>query len=137
MCLSASASQSGHGTASRRNHVIPHAYAEFQADASGRIDVDHTAPIKGTYTGVDPLGARAESIRFAHLPSSVVWSGFGRDPMPGEVYSSWSVQGHSLPFIPYDNYSDVLQGRLSAAAVHRRSLEKASPTDRAAARIPV
>ena len=196
-----------------RESVLAHAHAEFQADSEGRIEVDITAPIKGTYQGADPLGllwsgeksdwtdmglksssnvlirlgglpkalvnipienftaARTWLSRQANLttdqvavwgvskraeyamvaaanlnwidrvvacvPSSVVWSGFGREPLPGEVYSSWSVSGRSLPFIPYDNYTDALEGRLSAAAVHRRSLEKASKKDREAARIPI
>ena len=73
----------------------------------------------------------------ACVPSSVVWSGFGRPPIPGELFSSWTVKGRSLPFIPYDNYDDVLSGRLSAGAVHRRSLAKLSNADRQAARIPL
>ena len=73
----------------------------------------------------------------ACAPSSVVWSGFGRDPISGEVSSSWSVNGRSQPFISYDNYSDALEGRFSALAVHRRSLEKASVKNRAVARIPI
>ncbi len=71
------------------------------------------------------------------VPSSVVWSGFGRSPLPDEVYSSWSVAGRSLPYIAYDNYADVLEGKLSAGAVHRRSLGSAPKADRAAARIPL
>ena len=66
-----------------------------------------------------------------------MWSGFGRDPLPGDVFSSWSVKGRSFPFVPCDDYGDVLEGRLSAGAVHRRSLEKTSAKDRAAARIPI
>ncbi len=73
----------------------------------------------------------------ACVPSSVVWSGFGRPPVPGEVYSSWSIGGVGLPYIPYDNYEDVLSRKLSAAFVHQRSLDKASGDQRSAARIPV
>lgn len=73
----------------------------------------------------------------ACVPSSVVWSGFGRPPAPGEVYSSWSIAGVGLPYIPYDHYEDVLKGKYSAAFVHQRSLEAATPEQRRAARIPV
>jgi hypothetical protein len=73
----------------------------------------------------------------ACVPSSVVWSGFGRPPAAGEVYSSWSIDGKGLPYIPYDHYEDALNRKFSAAFVHQRSLEKASPEQRAAARIPI
>ena len=73
----------------------------------------------------------------ACVPSSVVWSGFGRPPAPGEVYSSWSLAGTGLPYIPYDRYEDVLSNKLSASFVHTRSLEKATPEQQAAARIPI
>ena len=36
--------------------LLAHAWGEFKADANGKIDVDHTAPLRGTYSGVDPLG---------------------------------------------------------------------------------
>jgi hypothetical protein len=36
--------------------VIAHAEAAFAADGEGRIAVDSAAPIRGTYSGVDPLG---------------------------------------------------------------------------------
>ena len=73
----------------------------------------------------------------ACVPSSVVWSGFGRPPAPGEVYSSWSIAGVGLPYIPYDHYEDALNRKFSAAFVHQRSLDKASEEQRRAARIPV
>ena len=73
----------------------------------------------------------------ACVPSSVVWSGFGRGPKPGEVFSSWSIDGKGLPYIPYDNYDDALQRRYSAAFVHLRSFEEASLRQRSAARIPI
>ena len=73
----------------------------------------------------------------ACVPSDVVWSGFGRAPAAGEVYSSWSVGGKGLPYIPYDHYEDALQGKFSAAFVHQRSLQAASDEERAAARIPI
>jgi dienelactone hydrolase len=72
----------------------------------------------------------------ACVPSSVVWSGFGRALREEEASSSWTWQGRSLPFIPYDHYEDALGGKLSAASVHARSLDKASEPERAAARIP-
>lgn len=73
----------------------------------------------------------------ACVPSSVVWSGFGRPPATGEVYSSWSIDGEGLPYVPYDNFQDALDRKFSSAYVHQRSLEKASLQQRAAARIPV
>ena len=73
----------------------------------------------------------------ACVPSSVVWSGFGRPPASGEVYSSWSIDGTGLPYIPYDNFQDALDRKFSSAFVHQRSLDKASPEQRAAARIPI
>jgi dienelactone hydrolase len=73
----------------------------------------------------------------ACVPSSVVWSGFGRPPAAGEVYSSWSIDGKGLPYIPYDNFQDALDRKFSSAFVHQRSLDKADPEQRAAARIPI
>ncbi len=73
----------------------------------------------------------------ACVPSSVVWSGFGRAPAEGEVLSSWQFQGKSLPYVPYENYDQVLQYKLSAGAEHALSLSKATEQQRAAARIPV
>lgn len=47
-----------------------HAQARFWADASGRVDLDHAAPIAGSYSGADPRG--------------LLWSGavVGRSPEP-------------------------------------------------------
>ena len=73
----------------------------------------------------------------ACVPSSVVWSGFGRPPAPGEVYSSWSIDGKGLPYIPYDNFQDSLDRKFSSAFVHKRSFDKATSQERAAARIPI
>lgn len=73
----------------------------------------------------------------ACVPSSVVWSGFGRASAADEVPSSWQFKGKSLPYIAYDNYDLVLQSKLSAGAEHKLSLEKATPEQRAAARIPM
>ena len=73
----------------------------------------------------------------ACVPSSVVWSGFGRPPAAGEVYSSWSIDGKGLPYIPYDNFQDALDRKFSSAFVHQRSLDKGSPEQRAEARIPI
>ena len=73
----------------------------------------------------------------ACVPSSVVWSGFGRPQNPGEVYSSWSIDGKGLPYIPYDNFQDSLDRKVSSAFVHKRSLEKATSQEQAAARIPI
>lgn len=73
----------------------------------------------------------------ACVPSSVVWSGFGRPPYPNEVYSSWSIHGLGLPYIPYDRYEDALDRKVSAAYVHERSLARASIAQQMAARIPL
>lgn len=73
----------------------------------------------------------------ACVSSSVVWAGFGRAVKPGEDPSSWTLNGRPLPYIPYDNYDEALQGRISAGAVHRRSLTKASADLRQASRIPI
>ena len=73
----------------------------------------------------------------ACVPSSVIWEGFGRSPIPGEVYSSWSIDGKGLPYVPYDNFKDANDRKYSWAFVHARSLAKATPEQRAAARIPL
>jgi dienelactone hydrolase len=73
----------------------------------------------------------------ACVPSSEVWAGFGRAPENNEVFSSWSIQGRALSYIPYDRYEDALQGRLSAAAVHERSLRHATEEQLQSARIPI
>ena len=73
----------------------------------------------------------------ACVPSNVVWSGFGRPPVEGEVYSSWSIDGKGLPNIPYGKYQDVLDNKFSAAFVHQRGLAKTTSEQRAAARIPI
>ncbi len=71
------------------------------------------------------------------VPSSVVWSGFGRPAAAGEVYSSWSIDGKGLPYIAYDNFQDALDRKFSSAFVHQRSFAKASAQRQAAARIPI
>ena len=73
----------------------------------------------------------------ACVPSNVVWSGFGRPPAAGEVYSSWSIGGKGLPYIPYDNFQDSLDRKFSSAFVHQRSFDKATPQNKEAARIPI
>lgn len=73
----------------------------------------------------------------ACVPSSVVWSGFGRPPGDGEIYSSWSIGGKGLPYIPYDDFSDVAKLKWSSAFVHQRNYDAASEDQRAAARIPL
>lgn len=73
----------------------------------------------------------------ACVPSDVVWAGYGRQPAPGELLSSWSFQGRPLPFIPYDRYEEVFNGRATAAQVHVRSRTAAPPAVVAASRIPV
>ena len=73
----------------------------------------------------------------ACVPSSVVWEGFGRSPIPGEVYSSWSIDGKGLSYVPYDNFKDANDRKYSWSFVHARSLAKATPEQRAAARIPL
>lgn len=71
------------------------------------------------------------------VPSDIVWSGFGRAAEPGEMLSSWSIAGKSLPAVDYDRYEDVFSGKASAAEVHRRSRALASATLLRRARIPV
>ena len=73
----------------------------------------------------------------ACVPSSVVWSGFGRPPAAGEVYSSWSIDGKGLPYVAYDNFQDALDRKFSSAFVHQRSFAKATASEQAAARIPI
>src|SRR5262249_33237339 len=38
------------------SRVLAHAHAEFQADPEGGMEVDTTAPLKGTYQGADARG---------------------------------------------------------------------------------
>lgn len=71
------------------------------------------------------------------VPSDTVWAGYGRDPRPGELISSWSLGGTPIPFVPYDHYEDVFAGKATAAEVHSRSWAKASEAERKAAQIPV
>jgi dienelactone hydrolase len=73
----------------------------------------------------------------ACVPSSVVWSGFGRAPRADEVYSSWSIHGVGLPYIPYDHYEDALSRTVSSAYVHERSFARATTAQQTAARIPL
>lgn len=73
----------------------------------------------------------------AVVPSDLVWTGFGRPTAPGEEPSSWTIGGRPLAFIPYDQFEDYLQGKLSLTAVHLRSLERCAPERIAAARIPI
>jgi dienelactone hydrolase len=73
----------------------------------------------------------------ACVPSSFVWAGFGRAAAEGERYSSWTIQGQPLPFIPHDGFEDSVQGKLSLAGVHQRSLEGSSQERVEAARIPI
>lgn len=73
----------------------------------------------------------------ACVPSSVVWAGFGRATAENEIPSSWTIKSRTLPFIAYDRYEDSLEGRISSGAVHQRSLLKATPENRLAARIPI
>lgn len=113
------------------------AWLASQAD----VNTEHVS-LWGASKGAEYALVAAANLKWvdravACAPSSVVWSGFGRPPEPGEVYSSWSIARKSLPFVPYENYDEVLQGRLSAGGEHRRSLAKASLDTRAAARIPI
>lgn len=55
-------------------NVVAHAFAEFTADREGRVDVDNAAPLRGTYTGADPLG--------------LFWSGEKAQPADGVKLSS-------------------------------------------------
>ena len=73
----------------------------------------------------------------ACVPSSVVWTGFGRALRPGEADSSWSVGGKGLPGIGRDGWEDVTNLRWTSAFVHQRSLDSASEEQLAEARIPV
>ena len=73
----------------------------------------------------------------ACVPSSVMWTGFGRALLPGEVDSSWSLGGKGLPGIGRDGWEDVTNLRWSSAFVHQRSLDMASEKQLAEARIPV
>ena len=71
------------------------------------------------------------------VPSDAVWAGYGREPRPGELLSSWTVEGRPLPFIAYDRYEDVFSGRATAAEVHVRSRLKSDAAAVEAARIPI
>ena len=72
----------------------------------------------------------------ACVPSDVVWSGFGRAPAEGEVMSSWSDGGVSLPFVAYDRYADAIEGRVTARIVHDRSRALSAATE-SSAMIPI
>lgn len=71
------------------------------------------------------------------VPSDAVWAGYGREPKPGELLSSWTIAGKPLPFIPYDRYEDVFSGKATAAEVHVRSRQKAGEAAVKASLIPI
>jgi dienelactone hydrolase len=73
----------------------------------------------------------------ACVPSDVVWSGFGREALPGEILSSWSWQNKSLQFVAYDRYEDVFSGAATSVQVHDRSRAKLSKAQLSQALIPV
>lgn len=76
----------------------------------------------------------------AIVPSDVTWEGWGSDAPEGGS-SSFSVNGHPLPFVPYVGMKDALAALYRG---ERRSLvtphldgRRASPAQAAAARIPI
>lgn len=122
--------------------VVGKARAWMQARPNVRAD--HVA-LLGTSKGAELALIAASHFDWvdrvvACAPSDVVWSGFGRMPAPGEEYSSWTLAGRPLPYIPYlgeKPFEDFEQGRLSVAAIHVRSFVR-TPADRVeAARIPI
>lgn len=75
----------------------------------------------------------------ACVPSDVVWQGFGREPKPGEVMSSWSVDGVPMPYIPYFGaFEEFAAANPGARPVdwHRASRAAASRERLVAAAIP-
>ena len=130
---------------------VPQAFVDIPAEglATARtwlmqqpgVDADHLA-VWGASKGAEFALLGASHYPWidrvvACVPSSVVWSGFGRPPAIGEVYSSWSIAGKGLPYIAYDNFQDALDRKFSSAYVHQRSFDKATAPEQAAARIPI
>ncbi len=75
----------------------------------------------------------------ACVPSDVVFEGYGRAPHDGELCSSWTVAGRSLPYVsylPFDAYLAAHPGN-NAANWHAASREAAGAARAADARIPV
>jgi len=70
------------------------------------------------------------------VPSDVMWAGYGREPLAGEVLTSWSDSLRRLPAIPYDRYEDVFSGLATPRQVHDRS-RAAHPAEALNARIPI
>ncbi len=130
---------------------VPHAFVDIPVEglATARawlmqqpdVDANHLA-VWGASKGAEFALLGASQYPWidrvvACVPSSVIWSGFGRPPAAGEVYSSWSIDGKGLPYIAYDNFQDALDRRFSSAFVHQRSFAKATAQQQAAARIPI
>ncbi len=73
----------------------------------------------------------------ACVPSSVVWTGFGRALKPGELDSSWTIDGKELSVIDREGWEDVSALRWTSAFVHQRALDMASEEELQAARIRI
>lgn len=106
---------------------------EVRADRIGLIGVSKGAELTLVAAAYFPWVKAA----VACVPSDIVWAGYGREPRPGELLSSWTWRGVPLPFVPYDRYEDVFSGKATAAEVHARSRAKAEAAMVAASRIRV
>lgn len=76
----------------------------------------------------------------AIVPSDRVWEGYGRNPLPGEIPSSWQYKNNPLPFIKYKmSYGDFAAKNpgQNGAAWHQASIDATSKADLEKCNIPV
>ena len=119
---------------------------EARAWLRARDDVDgERIGLHGTSQGAEFALIAASRLPWiksvvAVVPSDVVWEGWGQGIEPGKR-SSFSFEGKPLPFVPYQDFAEELQGFQTGAPVHlRRPQDKgraAHPAAAVAARIHV
>jgi hypothetical protein len=54
----------------RTRRLVFHAHADFWTDARGQVDLDHAAPLTGTYSGADPHGLLWSGAVAGHAPEA-------------------------------------------------------------------
>ena len=131
---------------------LPAAFADIPVDRlnearawlQARSDVDgERIGLHGTSKGAEFALIAASRLPWiksvvAVVPSDVVWEGWGQGVEPGKR-SSFSFEGKSLPFVPYQDFAEELQGFQNGTPVHlRRPQDKgraAHPAAAVAARI--
>ena len=112
------------------------ARAEVRCDRIGIYGVSKGAEfalLAGAY--LDGFAAIA-----AIVPSDVVWEGWGPGTEPGQV-SSFSLDGHPLPFVPYEGmqaaFAKLAKGERARLRLPHDAGRRAHPDRAIEARIPV